>query len=371
VSPASSRPDVAAKGAGMAILDLIEHPQEASNELVHRVPEQGSGEFRLGSQLVVRESQRAVFFRDGKALDVFGPGRHTLSTNNIPLLTGLIGLPFGGRTPFRAEVFFVSMREFTDMKWGSQQPLVYRDTELGMVRLRAFGTYSMRISDPQMFVNELVGTRGSYRTSAIEDFLRSIILNEFNDMLGDVQTSILDIQRMTREIADAARAALADDFARIGLDLVSFQISAITPPEEVQQRIDERSSMGALGDMGAYTQFKTAQAIGDAARNEGGGGDATSTGVGLGAGLGIGQAMAGAIGGAYQQSQQQQQGQQSGQQPQQHQTRACPNCQATIAADSKFCPECGTNLSQKACPECGTANDPGSKFCTNCGTKLE
>ena len=346
----------------MAILDLIEYPNERGGEIVHRVPESGSGEFRLGSQLVVRESQRAVFFRDGKALDVFGPGRHTVSTNNIPLLTGLLGLPFGGDSPFRAEVYFVAMREFLDMKWGSQQPLVYRDAELGMVRLRAFGTYSMKVADPQVFVNEIVGTRGSYQTSAIEDFLRSIILNEFNDILGDAQTSILDIQRMTREIADGTRAALADDFRRLGLDLITFQISAITPPEEVQQRIDERSGMGAIGDMGAYTQFKTAQAIGDAARNEGGGGDATSTGVGLGAGLGIGQAMAGAIGGAYQQ----------GQQPQQQQaTRQCPNCNSTIPADSKFCPECGINLTGKACPECGTANAPNAKFCTNCGTKLE
>jgi membrane protease subunit (stomatin/prohibitin family) len=347
----------------MAILDLIEYPNEMAGELVHRVPENDSGEFRLGSQLVVRESQRAVFFRDGKALDVFGPGRHTISTNNIPLLTGLLGLPFGGDSPFRAEVYFVSMREFTDMKWGSQQPLAYRDTELGMVRLRAFGTYSMKVADPQLFVNEVVGARGSYRTAAIEDYLRSVILNEFNDMLGDVQTSILDIQRMTREMADASRAALADDFARLGLDLITFQISAITPPEEVQKRIDERSGMGAIGDMGAYTQYKTAQAIGDAARAEGGGGDATSTGVGLGAGLGIGQAMAGAIGSAYQQGQQ-------GQQQQQAATRQCPNCNATIPANSRFCPECGTNLAGKTCPQCSTVNSPTAKFCSNCGTSL-
>ncbi len=348
----------------MAILDLIEYPNEASGDLVHRVPEHGSGEFRLGSQLVVRESQRAVFFRDGKALDVFGPGRHTISTNNIPLLTGLLGLPFGGDSPFRAEVYFVSMREHLDMKWGSQQPLVYRDSELGMVRLRAFGTYSMKVSDPQVFVNEVVGTRGSYRTSNIEDYLRSIILNEFNDMLGDVQTSILDIQRMTGELADASRAALSADFNRIGLELVTFQINAITPPEEVQKRIDERSGMGAIGDMGAYTQYRTAQAIGDAARAEGGGGDATSTGVGLGAGLGIGQAMAGAIGSAYQQGQE-------GQQQAQPATRQCPSCTATISANAKFCPECGTNLAGKSCPQCKAVNPPGAKFCSNCGTGLE
>lgn len=344
----------------MAIIDLIEYPNEASNEIVHRVPENDSGEFRLGSQLVVRESQRAVFFRDGKALDVFGPGRHTLSTNNIPLLTGLLGLPFGGDSPFRAEVVFVSMREFTDMKWGSPQPLVYRDTELGMVRLRAFGTYSMRVSDPQLFVNQVVGARGSYSTAAIDEFLKSIVINEFNDLLGDVQTSLLDIQRMTREIADGSRAALADDFARLGLELTTFQISAITPPEEVQKRIDERSGMGAIGDMRAYTQFRTAQAIGDAANNPGTAGDITGAGVGMGAGLGIGQAMAGAMRDASQPQQAQPQ----------PQMVACPNCQAAIPAGSRFCPSCGTNLAGVTCPKCQTVNQAGAKFCTNCGNGL-
>ncbi len=349
----------------MAILDLIEYPNEASGEIAHRVPDDDSGEFRMGSQVVVRESQRAIFFRDGKALDLFGPGRHTLSTKNVPLLTGLLGLPFGGDSPFRAEVFFVSMREFTDMKWGSAQPLVYRDSELGMVRLRAFGSYSMRVQDPQVFVNQVVGTRGSYRTAAIEDYLRSVVINEFNDLLGDVHTSILDIQQMTKEIADASRAALADDFRRLGLELITFQISAVTPPEEVQQRIDERSGMAALGDMGAYTQYKTAQAIGDVANNPGSGGDATSTGVGLGAGLGIGQAMAGAIGGAFQEQQVPPQPIASAQ------TRTCPNCQATIPANSKFCPECGVNLTERQCPKCKAQNPPGTKFCSNCGTALE
>src|SRR5688572_27423064 len=280
----------------MAILDLIEYPNEQSNEIVHREPQNASGEFRLGSQLVVRESQRAIFVRDGKALDEFGPGRHTLSTNNIPLLTALLGLPFGGKSPFRAEVYFVSVRELTDMKWGTPQPLVYRDTELGMVRLRAFGTYSMRVADPKLFLASVVGNRGTYTTADLDDYLKSVVLNEFNDLLGDTQTSILDIQRMTREMADAARHALSDDFKRLGLDLTSFQIVSITPPEEVQKRIDERSGMAALGDMNTYTQFQAAQAMRDAAQNEGGG--MASMGAGLGAGVGIGQAMAGALQGA-------------------------------------------------------------------------
>jgi membrane protease subunit (stomatin/prohibitin family) len=349
----------------MAILDLIEHPNEYADEIVHRVPESGSGEFRLGSQVVVREGQRAVFARDGKALDVFGPGRHTISTNNIPLLTALIGLPFGGRSPFTAEVYFVSMRELTDMKWGTPQPLVYRDSEFGMVRLRAFGTYSMRIDDPQLFVNQVVGTRGSFSVGALDDFLKSIVVNEFNDLLGDVQTSLLDIQKMTREIADTARNALGDDFRRLGLALTSFQITAITPPEEIQKRIDERTGMAVLGDMRTYTQFQTAQAIRDAANNPGGAGDAASTGVGLGAGLTVGQAMGQAVRDALTQPA-------TGQAPAAPATVMCPFCQATIPAGSKFCPNCGKQLQAApvTCPKCGTENAPSAKFCTNCGTAL-
>lgn len=277
----------------MAILDLIQTPDERADEIVHRVPEYGSGEFRLGSQLVVRESQRAVFFRDGKALDVFGPGRHTISTNNIPLLTGLIGLPFGGTSPFTAEVYFVSMREFTDMKWGTPQPLTFRDQDFGMVRLRAFGTYSMRVADPQLLVTQFVGARGSYTTSSIDEYLKSVIVNEFNDILGEAKTPLLDLPGLTRELADTARNSLTDDFQRLGLQLTSFQIGAITPPDEVAKRIDERSGMAALGDMNTYTQFQAAQALRDAAQNPSGG--AAGTGAGLGAGVALGGAMAQAV----------------------------------------------------------------------------
>jgi membrane protease subunit (stomatin/prohibitin family) len=287
----------------VAIIDLIQFPDEGSDEIVHREPEHGSGEFRLGSQLVVRESQRAVFFRDGKALDVFGPGRHTLSTNNIPFLTGLLGIPFGGTSPFTAEVYFVSMREFTSMKWGTAQPLTFRDKDFGMVRLRAFGTYSMRVADPQLLVTHFVGSRGSYTTASIDEFLKSVIISEFNDILGEAQTPLLDLPGLTRELADTARNALAADFQRLGLQLTTFQIGAISPPEEVQKRIDERSGMAALGDMNTYTQFQAAQAMRDAAQNPGGG--AASTGVGLGAGVAMGNAMAQSMQGAFNQHQQQ------------------------------------------------------------------
>lgn len=341
----------------MAVLDLIQYTDEGSNEIVHRVPENGAGEFRLGSQLVVRESQQAVFFRDGKALDVFGPGRHTLSTNNIPLLGGLIGGLFGGDSPFTAEVYFINMREFTDMKWGSTQPITFRDTDFGMVRLRSFGTYSMRVKDPQLLVNQVVGARGSYTTAQIEDFLRSVIIQDFTDILADVQTSLLDLPKMNREMSDGVRASLADDFARYGFELTSFQIQAITPPEEVQAMIDQRSGMSAIGNMDEYIKYKTAQGIADAANNPGTAGDGAGMGMGMGAGLGMAGAMSGAFRDAFgggndnqnqgnqnqgqNQPQSQQGGQQAGSAETGGATKFCPECGTKIPADAKFCPSCG------------------------------
>lgn len=327
----------------MAVLDLIQWTDERPDEIVRRVPETGSGEFRLGSQLVVRENQSAVFVRDGKALDAFGPGRHTLSTNNIPLLGGIIGAAFGGKSPFTAEVFFVSTREFTGLKWGTPQPMTFKDAQLGMVRLRSFGTFSIRVTNPTLFVNYIVGTRGGYSIANIEDFLRSIIVNNFNDILGDLSTTLTDIPGMMVDLATTARASLTDDFDRIGLEIVTFQVEAITPPDEVTKIIDQRSGMGAVGDMGAYTQFQAAQAMRDAAQNPGGGG-AAATGVGLGAGMAMGQAMANAIN--------QPQGSGQGTQAQ----GAAPA--AGVAGQVNFCPNCGSPVT------------PGAKFCSNCGFKL-
>lgn len=267
------------------ILDLVEWVDESGSEIVHRVPEVGSGEFRLGSQVVVRDSQRAVFVRDGRGLDVFQPGRHTLSTANIPLLADLIGIVFGGRSPFRAEVIFVSMRQFLDMKWGTAQPIIYRDSELGMVQLRGFGQYAMEVADPQLFVTKIVGTQGALTTSDIADYLRGIIVTEVTTTLSAMLTSIVDLAGRYNEIGQAVKAGVQDDFAALGLTLRTFVVGAITPPETVQAMIDERSSMGAIGNMQAYMQFKAAQALGDAARAEGG---AAGTMAGLGAGAGLG-----------------------------------------------------------------------------------
>ncbi|MGH2613851.1 MAG: SPFH domain-containing protein [Thermomicrobiales bacterium] len=320
----------------MPIIDIIQHPNERTDEIVFREPQQGAGEFKLGTQLIVREGQSAVFYRDGKALDTFGPGRHTLSTNNLPLLTGLMGIPFGGRTPFTAEVYFVSLREFPDLKWGTAQPVVFRDNDFGMVRLRAFGTYAMRVGDPQLFVQQVVGSRGAYTTGLIEDYLRGLIVNEFNDMLGDVHTSLLDLPGQSAELAAAMRNALVDDFRRLGLDLTSFQIVAITPPDEVQRRIDERTGMAVLGDPRQNLQFETAQALGEGVETPALG--AAETGLELGAGLGIGQTMANSM-------------RETLAEPARLEkagTVECPHCHATVPANSRFCPNCGRRLTTES-----------------------
>ncbi len=296
----------------MPILDVIEFLDPSGRQMVHRVPEGGSGEFRLGSQLIVRESQAAVFFRDGKALDVFGPGRHTLSTMTIPLLANLISLPFGGKSPFRAEVVFVNMADLLDMKWGTMEPVTFRDSEFGMVRLRAFGTYAMAIQDPQLFVNKIVGTQGLYETGQVEDYLRSIIISRFNDIMGESMTTLLDLPARYNEVGAGLKASVSDDFANLGLLLKALYVTTISPPEEVSKRIDERTGMGVVGNMGQYVQYQTAQAIGGVGQGAagGGGGDAGSAaglGVGLGAGMGVGAGMAQIIGQNMAQAQQQSQ----------------------------------------------------------------
>ena len=277
------------------IIDIIQAPDEALDQMVYRVPEYGSGDFRIGSQVIVRESQTAVFFRDGKAMDVFGPGRHTITTANIPLLIGLLKLGTGGQTPFTAEVYFVNMRDYIDMKWGTPEPIALRDKDLGLARLRANGRYSMAITDPQMFVVKIVGTQGLYQTSQIEDYLRMIVVSRLTDLLGETAAGLFDLPRLFDEMSAGVKAKVNEDFAALGITLKQMYIQSISPTEETQRAIDERASMGAIGDMQKYLQFQAARAMGDAARSSGEAGSAAATGVGLGAGLGMGVGMAGMI----------------------------------------------------------------------------
>lgn len=274
------------------IIDVIEAPSQGANDLVVRIPEYGSGDFRLGSQVIVRESQRAVFYRDGKSLDLFEPGRHTITTANLPILSGLLRLVTGGDNIFTAEVYFVNMREFTDLKWGTPQPISLRDSDLGLVRLRAFGQYTMQVADPKRFVDQIVGTQGIYTTAQIEDYLRGVIISRMTDVLGQNMKSIFDLPQLFDELGAGIRARVQDDFLAMGVALKQFMVVSINPTEETAKAIDERAAMGAIGNMDAYLKFKAAQAMGTAAAS---GGGAAGEGVGLGAGLGMGMGMAGMI----------------------------------------------------------------------------
>src|SRR5512135_720057 len=173
------------------IIDVVQFLDNTGNEIVHREPEGGPGDFRLGSQVIVRESQRAVFFRDGKALDVLGPGRHTITTANVPLLVDLVGRAFDGRTPFTAEIYYVSMREFADRKWGTPQPIIVRNPGmgLGVALLQSFGTFSFQVKDPQQFVTQVVGTQGAYKTTDIEERIKSVLLSKLQDVLGETTSA--------------------------------------------------------------------------------------------------------------------------------------------------------------------------------------
>jgi excisionase family DNA binding protein len=267
------------------IFDVIEYPNEMREEIVHRFPETGPGDFRIGSQVIVRESQAAVFFRDGNALDVFGPGRHTISTANIPYLIDWIGKAFSERTPFPAEVFFVSMREFADRKWGTPQPIIVRNPNmgLGVALLQGFGTYSYQVKDAQQFVTQLVGAQGAYRTSDIESRLRSMLLSKLQDLLGETaaQHSVPELIGLTEELGAGVRAKGQDDFAAVGLTLKSFYIENLKPSSK---SAEELRAMGML-DMQTYTQLQAADALRDAAQNPSGGAGLTA---GIGAGMGVG-----------------------------------------------------------------------------------
>jgi len=267
------------------IFDVVEYASEMKDELVRRFPETGVADLRIGSQVIVRESQRVIFYRDGKALDEFGPGRHTIITANIPKIIDLIGKAFSDRTPFTAEVYFVSMREFVDRKWGTPQPILVRNPGmgLGVALLQGFGSYSFQVSDPQQFVTQIVGANGVYRMADIEGRLRSMLLSKLQDLLGETAAgkSVAELIGLTEEIGAAVRAKAQDDFAAIGLLLKSFYISNLKPSEK---SAEELRAMGML-DMQTYTQLQAADALREAARNESGGAGLTA---GIGAGVGLG-----------------------------------------------------------------------------------
>ncbi len=342
-------------------IEVIEWLDDSGNTLVYRFPVHGQ-EIKNGAQLTVRESQAAVFVFQGQIADVFGPGRYSVDGGNTPILSKLGAWKYGFNSPFKAEVYFVNTKQFTDLKWGTSNPVMMRDGDFGMVRLRAFGIYSIRVADPSAFIKEIAGTNAHFVTEDIEGQLKRTLVSGFSDALGESKIAALDLASNYDELGKFTRNKLTEDFKSYGLELTKLVIENISLPAEVEAAMDKRTSMGVIGDVGRYAQFQAADAMRDAAQNPGGGGAAT--GAGLGAGFAIGNAMAGAMSNAMNQSKTEAEAKVK-----------CPKCGAANLNNAKFCNECGAKMETVGqtvpCAKCGVSLPVGSKFCQECGTKVE
>ena len=340
-------------------IEVIEWLDESKDTLVYRFPVAGQ-EIKNGAQLIVRESQAAVFVFEGQVGDVFTPGRYTIDGGNTPVLSKLGAWKFGFNSPMKSEVYFVNTKQFTDMKWGTSNPIMLRDDDFGIVRLRAFGAYSLRVADPGEFIKEIAGTNAHFQTEDIDTQLKRAIVTEFSDALGELKIPALDLAAQYKEIGEAIRAKINTDFLSYGLEVTKFYVENISLPPEVEAAMDKRASMGALGDAQKYMQFQAADALRDAAQNEGGG---AGLGAGLGAGFAVGGQMANAFGG----------GNQPGNQGGQAAAVACPTCGKQNAAGVKFCSDCGGKMevAKVPCVKCGAELREGAKFCSECGSSQE
>ena len=340
-------------------IEVIEWLDDSGNTLLYRFPVQGQ-EIKNGARLTVRESQAAVFVFQGQIADVFTPGLYTIDGGNTPILSKLGAWMHGIKSPFKAEVYFVNTKQFTDLKWGTANPVMMRDTDFGMVRLRAFGIYSIRVADPRAFIKEVAGTNAHYVTEDIEGQLKRTLVSGFSDALAESKIAALDLASNYDELSKFVRSKLSEEFKSYGLELTKYLIENISLPQEVEAAMDKRTSMGVIGDVGRYTQFQAADAMRDAAQNTSGG---AGTGAGLGAGFAIGNAMAGAMTNAMTQK------------PNDSSAGAakvnCIKCGALMLAGSKFCSECGAKQEKQKCSKCQTDLSPGTKFCNECGTKVE
>ncbi len=330
------------------LINVIDWQDTNSQDMVYRFPCEGN-EIKNGAQLTVRASQVAIFVNEGIITDIFNEGRYQLTTANLPVMTKLLSWKYDFNSPFKAEVYFVNTRQFTNLKWGTSNPIMKRDTEFGMVRIRAFGNYSIKINDAAIFLKEIFGTLPSYSTKDIQDHIKTIVVSSFSDFIAETKMPILDIATMYDEIGKGTAEKVREHLNQIGLTTTSVIVENISLPEEVEKAIDKRSSMAAIGDLNAYAKFQAADSIKDAANNPSG---TAGVGIGLGAGIGFGKMM--------------------GEVMNQSTNEAkiiCPNCGKENASSAKFCAECGQLLhpTKVKCIKCGKEIPSGTKFCPECG----
>ena len=340
------------------LIDVIEWSDTSSKTMVHKYDMNGK-EIMMGAQLTVRESQVAVFVNEGELADVFEPGRYELQTSNMPILTALKSWKYGFNSPFKSDVYFVNTKQFLDMKWGTSNPVMMRDTEFGMIRVRAYGIYSFRVSDAARFLKEVFGTAALFTVEGVEGQIKRTLVSGLSDAIAESKIPALDLAANYEELSSYALQAINPKLAELGLTLCSFVIENISLPEEVEKSIDKRTSMGVLGNMDQYAKYQAAEAIRDAANNQNG---MAGMGVGMGAGAAMGQMFAQSVNPVQPQV---------STSPAVASTTVCTACGAAIPAGAKFCPECGTKQNAgNYCGNCGTAVPAGTKFCPECGTKL-
>ncbi|MEY3231316.1 MAG: hypothetical protein RL689_1405 [Planctomycetota bacterium] len=273
------------------LIDIVEWLDDSRDTLVYRF-ERHNNEIKYGAKLVVREGQSAVFINEGQLADVFKPGTYTLETQNIPILSTLKGWKYGFNSPFKAEVYFVNTRQFTDLKWGTMNPIMLRDPEFGPLRLRAFGTYAMKATDPGALVKEIAGTNGRLTVDGLTDQVRNLLVSRFAECLAESKIPALDLAANYSELGGVMAGHMKPAISQYGIELTTLLVENISLPPEVEQALDNRTKMGVIGDLSRYTQLQAAEALRDAAKNPGG---AAAAGVGAGLGIGIGQQAAQAM----------------------------------------------------------------------------
>ena len=342
------------------LLKVIEWEDDSNNIMVYRYPLGDRDVIMNSSTLVVRPSQVALFVHKGQICDVFAPGTYKLTTENIPIISKILTLPTGGEYTVTAEVYFVNTKQFTGLKWGTQNPIMMRDADFGNVRIRAFGVFAYRVDNAAKFMREVFGTNSMYTVESLNQQIKPMVLQGFADAVAESKISALDLAANYREFSQTIVEASKSDFDEFGIKLCSVVIENISLPEEVEKALDERTKLGVLSDkMGTYTQYQAANAMRDAANNPNGNNFA-GMGVGLGAGVAVGGMMGDALRSAKDTPKEAPKA-----------VKKCIKCGHELSIDAKFCPECGTAQPvAKFCSNCGAKVEPGAKFCPECGNKL-
>lgn len=336
-------------------LEVVHWEDNSQDTMVYKFPLLDKQQIKEGAQLIVRPSQVAIFVYEGQIADVYEPGKYELHTDTMPIFTSLSNWKFRFENHFKTDIYFVNTKLFSNQKWGTTNPIMMRDADFGMLRLRGFGVYAFKVQDPVVFLKEVFGSNKFFTVDQITDQLKSLIVSTVSDVIAEAKIPAMDLATQYDEIGQLAMARINDRFSVYGLTISDFTVENLSLPESVEKAIDKRSEMGALGDLNHYMKYQTAEAIRDAAQNESGG--MVGMGAGMGAGMGIGRMMGDMMSG----------GSSQGGSPQPTQPQAqCPSCHAQNPQGAKFCSECGYSFVKK-CINCGHEIAPNAKFCMDCG----